>query len=104
MPASILSAVKAHLTPALLHLALQIEAASEDLQGKPEQIIEKIVSGRVEKAMKAKLLLEQPYIRDTNMSVEELVKSYIAKLGENIQIARFVRFNVGELQSADPEA
>ena len=54
--------------------------------------------------MKAKLLLEQPYIRDTNMSVEELVKSYIAKLGENIQIARFVRFNVGELQSADPEA
>merc|ERR1719258_761740 len=78
----------------------RIEAASEDLQGKPEQILEKIVTGRVEKAMKAKLLIEQPYIRDTNMSVEELVKSYIAKLGENIQIARFVRFNVGELQSA----
>merc|ERR1712086_694741 len=74
-----------------------------DLQGKPEQILEKIVTGRVEKAMKAKLLIEQPYIRDTNMSVDELVKTYIAKLGENIQIARFVRFNVGELQSADPE-
>merc|ERR1719387_705137 len=44
----------------------KIEAASEDLQGKPEQIVEKIVSGRVEKAVKAKLLMEQPYIRDTN--------------------------------------
>ena len=42
---------------------MQIEAASEDLQGKPEQIIEKIVSGRVEKAVKAKLLMEQPCSR-----------------------------------------
>ena len=42
---------------------VQIEAASEDLQGKPEQIIEKIVSGRVEKAVKAKLLMEQPCSR-----------------------------------------
>ena len=41
------------------------------------------------------------YIRDTNMSVQDLVKSYVAKLGENIQIARFVRFNVGE--TAEPE-
>jgi len=73
----------------------RIEAASEDLQGKPEQIIEKIVTGRVEKAMKAKLLMEQPYIRDPNMSVDDLVKSYIAKLGENIKVARFTRFTVG---------
>lgn len=81
----------------------KIEAASEDLQGKPEQIIEKIVAGRVEKAVKAKLLMEQPYIRDTNLSVEELIKSYIAKLGENIQVARFVRFNVGETQTEEEE-
>ena len=80
---------------------LQIEAQSEDLQGKPEQIVDKIVTGRVEKAIKTKLLLEQPYIRDTNISVEELIKSYIAKLGENIKVARFVRFNVGEM--AEPK-
>lgn len=73
----------------------RIEAASEDLQGKPEQIVEKIVAGRVQKAMKAKLLMEQPYIRDPNMSVDDLVKSYIAKLGENIKVARFTRFTVG---------
>ena len=46
--------------------------------------------------MKTKLLLEQPYIRDPNMNVDELVKTYVGKLGENIKVARFVRFNVGE--------
>jgi len=73
----------------------RIEAASEDLQGKPENVIEKIVTGRVEKQMKAKLLMVQPYIRDPAMTVDELVKSSVAKLGENIKVARFVRFNVG---------
>ena len=82
----------------------KIEAQAEDLQGKPEQIIEKIVSGRVSKIVKTKLLLEQPYIRDPNMNVDELVKSYVGKLGENIKVARFVRFNVGETQdSGDSE-
>merc|ERR1719327_1186072 len=73
----------------------RIEAASEDLQGKPENVIEKIVTGRVEKQMKAKLLMVQPYIRDPSMTVDELVKGSVAKLGENIKVARFVRFNVG---------
>mmetsp|Transcript_23249 Transcript_23249/g.75948 ORF Transcript_23249/g.75948 Transcript_23249/m.75948 type:complete len:243 (-) Transcript_23249:377-1105(-) len=73
----------------------KIEAASDDLQGKPEQIIEKIVNGRVEKAIKTKLLLEQPYIRDSGMTVDEFVKGYTAKLGENIKVARFARFTVG---------
>ena len=83
----------------------RIEAASEDLQGKPDNIVEKIVAGRVQKAMKAKLLLEQPYIRDTSMNVDEFVKSYVAKLGENIKVARFVRFSVGggEEKAADAD-
>ena len=80
-----------------------IEAQAEDLQGKPEQIVEKIVTGRVNKLVKTKLLLEQPYIRDPNMNVDELVKSYISKLGENIKVARFVRFNVGEGAAAPAE-
>eukprot|EP00965_Chrysotila_dentata_P099930 3301597-Pleurochrysis_carterae.AAC.1 len=83
--------------------APQIEAASEDLQGKPEQIVEKIVAGRIEKAMKAKLLMPQPYIRDPNMTVDELVKSYVAKLGENIKVARFARFTVGGAAVAGEE-
>jgi len=50
------------------------------------------------------LLMEQPYIRDPNMNVDELVKSYIAKLGENIKVARFVRFNLGDTNTdADEE-
>ena len=81
----------------------QIEAQSEDLQGKPENIIEKIVTGRVDKSIKTKLLMAQPYIRDTDMSVEEMVKGYIAKLGENIKVTRFVRFNVGETAEEKPE-
>mmetsp|Transcript_1219 Transcript_1219/g.3018 ORF Transcript_1219/g.3018 Transcript_1219/m.3018 type:complete len:248 (-) Transcript_1219:357-1100(-) len=79
----------------------KIEAASEDLQGKPENIVEKIVEGRINKLVKTKLLLQQPYIRDPNMTVDELVKSYISKLGENIKVARFVRFNMGEGQSSE---
>jgi len=82
----------------------KIEAQSEDLQGKPEQIVEKIVSGRVNKIIKTKLLLEQPYIRDPNMNVDELVKGYVSKLGENIKVARFVRFNVGEGAQTEAEA
>ena len=63
------------------------------------------MAGRVQKAMKAKLLLEQPYIRDTSMNVDEFVKSYVAKLGENIKVARFVRFSVGggEEKAADAD-
>ena len=92
------------IAPGFIEKEKKIEAQAEDLQGKPEQIIEKIVSGRVSKIVKTKLLLEQPYIRDPNMNVDELVKSYVGKLGENIKVARFVRFNVGETQdSGDSE-
>ena len=88
------------IAPDFIEKEKKIEAQAEDLQGKPEQIIEKIVSGRVSKIVKTKLLLEQPYIRDPNMNVDELVKSYVGKLGENIKVARFVRFNVGETQNS----
>ena len=51
----------------------------------------------------SQLLLEQPYIRDPNMNVQELIASYVAKLGENIKVARFVRFNVGESVVAEAD-
>merc|ERR1740138_1245955 len=94
---------EADIAPDFVERESRIEAQSEDLKGKPDNIVEKIVAGRVQKLIKTKLLLEQPYIRDPNMNVDELVKSYISKLGENIKVARFVRFNVGEGATSDEE-
>ncbi len=73
-----------------------IEMGKDDLAGKPDNIKEKIVQGRIDKRLKELCLLDQPYIRDQNITVEELVKQNIAQLGENIQVRRFVRFVLGE--------
>ena len=73
-----------------------IEMGKDDLSGKPDNIKEKIVQGRIEKRLKELALMDQPFIRDQSITVEELVKQSIAKLGENIQVRRFVRFVLGE--------
>ncbi|WP_457635117.1 translation elongation factor Ts [Persephonella sp.] len=65
-------------------------------EGKPEHIAEKIAEGKVEKFLKEVCLLEQPYIKDDKKTVEDLIKEYIAKLGENIQVRRFTRYEIGE--------
>jgi elongation factor Ts len=75
----------------------KFESAKEDLQNKPEEIRNKIVDGRVEKTLKTKILLEQPYIRDTNITVEQFIKQAVGILGENIKVRRFVRYVLGEL-------
>jgi elongation factor Ts len=74
----------------------KIEMGREDLANKPENIREKIVVGRIEKRLKELSLLDQPYIKDQNITVAELIKQTIAQLGENIKIRRFVRFVLGE--------
>jgi len=74
----------------------EIEMGRDDLANKPENIREKIVLGRIEKRLKEITLLDQPYIRDQSITVEELVKQKIAQLGENIQVRRFSRFVLGE--------
>jgi elongation factor Ts len=73
-----------------------IEMGRDDLAGKPDNIKEKIVQGRIDKRLKELTLLDQPYIRDQSITVEELVKQAVGKLGENIQVRRFVRFVLGE--------
>jgi elongation factor Ts len=73
-----------------------IEMGRDDLANKPENIREKIVGGRIEKRLKELTLLDQPFIRDQSITVEEMVKQSIAQLGENIQIRRFARFVLGE--------
>jgi elongation factor Ts len=73
-----------------------IEMGKDDLSGKKEELKEKIVQGRIDKRLKEMCLLDQPYIRDQNITVDELVKRNVAQLGENIQVRRFVRFVLGE--------
>ncbi|BAZ15018.1 elongation factor Ts [Calothrix sp. NIES-4071] len=73
-----------------------IAMGRDDLANKPENIRTKIVQGRVEKVLKEMCLLNQPYARDPNITIEELICAHIAKLGENIQVKRFVRFILGE--------
>jgi len=63
---------------------------------KPANVIEKIIEGKIETFYKEHCLLQQPYLRDESITVEELVKEHIAKFGENITVRRFVRFKVGE--------
>ena len=73
-----------------------IEMGRDDLAKKPKNIREKIVQGRIDKRLKELSLMDQPFIKDQNISVEELVKQSIAQLGENIQVRRFARFVLGE--------
>ncbi len=73
-----------------------IEMGREDLSKKPENIREKIVQGRIEKRLKELTLMDQPFIRDQNKTVEELIKETSAQLGEKVQVRRFIRFVLGE--------
>lgn len=64
--------------------------------GKPEKVVDKIAEGKLSKFIKDNCLLQQPYVRDPNITVEDLLNELIAKIGENISIKRFVRFQLGE--------
>ena len=74
----------------------QIEMGRDDLSGKPENIKEKIVAGRIAKRLNELVLLSQPYIKDSSLTVEDLVKQAAAKIGENIKVRRFTRYTLGE--------
>ena len=70
--------------------------AKAEQDGKPEQVIPKIVEGQVEQFLKQTCLLEQPYFREPKHTVKDLVAEHISKLQENITVRRFARFNVRE--------
>lgn len=65
-------------------------------EGKPEKVVDKMVEGRIEKYFKENCLLEQPFIKDPEKTVQELIHENIARIGENISVRRFARFEVGE--------
>lgn len=73
-----------------------IEMGRDDLANKPQNIKEKIVQGRIEKRLKELTLLDQPYIRDQSITVEELIKQTGSQLGASISVRRFVRYILGE--------
>lgn len=74
----------------------EILLAQPDMASKPEAVREKIIVGRIEKFYESVCLMNQPFIKDPNQKVEEIVKTAISTIGENIQVRRFVRFSVGE--------
>ena len=73
-----------------------IEMGRDDLEGKPDQMKSRIVEGRIGKRLKEMALLDQPFIRDSSLSLAELVKQVAGKIGENVQVRRFTRYTLGE--------
>ena len=65
-------------------------------EGKPEKVVDKMVDGRIEKFYKENCLLEQPFIKDPDKTVQQLIHEHIAKIGENINVRRFTRYELGE--------
>jgi elongation factor Ts len=89
---------------ALLEKEKEIARDRARAEGKPEKVLDKIVEGRIAKFYEEACLLDQPFVREATLTVEQLVKTKIAKLGENIAIARFIRFKVGDAVSASGSA
>jgi elongation factor Ts len=87
---------KEDVTAELLEKERDIQRGRALQEGKPEKMIDKIVDGRLQKFYEEVCLYEQPFIRENSTTVGDLIKSVIAKLGENVSVSRFVRFKVGE--------
>src|SRR5579859_67129 len=92
------------VTPDMLDKEREIYRAQAQATGKPEQVVEKIVSGKMEKFYEENCLYEQHYIKDESITIGEMVKQAISDLGENIVIKRFSRFKVGEVTGEAPAA
>ncbi len=74
----------------------EVDIFKAQMKDKPDAAIEKIVAGKLEKFYEEACLLEQPFIKDTNVKVKDLLASMVAKVGENVLVRRFVRYQVGE--------
>jgi len=72
------------------------EIAAGQVEGKPANIVEKIVAGKMEKVYQEIVLTEQPFVKNPDQTINDLLKEQIAKLGENIVVKRFARFQIGD--------
>src|SRR3977135_78279 len=88
---------KEDVTPEAFEREKEIYRHQAAATGKPPQVVEKIVAGKMEKFYEEVCLLDQPFIRDQTVSIGQLVATKIGKLGENIAVRRFARFKVGEV-------
>jgi elongation factor Ts len=88
---------KEDVTEAVLAKEKDIQKARAMNEGKPEKVAEKIVEGRMAKFYEEVCLLEQPFVKDPTITIDQLIKQKIAKLGENISVSRFARFKVGDV-------
>jgi elongation factor Ts len=79
-----------------VHREREIIKAQALEEGKPEKVIEKMLEGRIDKFYKEHCLLEQPYIKDTDKTIQQLIYESVSKFGENIAVRRFSRYEVGE--------
>ena len=87
---------KEDVTPAAIEKEKEIQRARVIAEGKPEKVADRIVEGRMAKFYEEVCLYEQPFVKENTLTVEQLIKTKIAKLGENISVSRFTRFKVGD--------
>jgi elongation factor Ts len=92
---------KEDVPPAVLDKEKEIARDRARGEGKPEKVLDRIVEGRLQKFYEEVCLLDQPFVKEATVTIEQLVKTKIAKLGENIGVARFVRFKVGDAAAAE---
>jgi len=84
------------ITEDVIEKEKEIYRAQLENSGKPEKVIEKIIEGKLEKFYSENCLMEQKYFLDDSKTIEEMIKEAIAKMGENISVRRFVRFELGQ--------
>ena len=87
---------KEDVTQAAIEKEKDIQRARALNEGKPEKMVDKIVEGRMAKFYEEICLYEQPFVKENTITIDQLIKTKIAKLGENITVSRFARFKVGD--------
>ena len=87
---------KEDVTAEVIAKEKDIQKARALAEGKPEKVIEKMIEGRMAKFYEEICLYDQPFVKENTLTIEQLIKTKIAKLGENISVARFARFKVSE--------
>ena len=93
---------KEDVTQAAIDKEKDIQRARALNEGKPEKMVDKIVEGRMAKYYEEVCLYEQPFVKENTMTIDQLIRTKIAKLGENITVSRFSRFKVGDAAPAEP--
>ena len=87
--------------PEVLEKEKEIARARALLEGKPEKILDRIVEGHLSKFYEEGCLLDQPFVKEATLTIDQFVKTRVAKLGENISVSRFVRYKVGDVAAAE---